>query len=99
MGIIIRDHNKVICASKSWTRHGFLDPIAMEATTGFMAVQMCKGLGLQRVQLEWDVGNVTEVVNKGEPNGSWWGYLVGDILSTLHAIQQWEMMYALKELN
>jgi hypothetical protein len=33
VGIIIHDHNGVMCASKSWTRHGFLDPIAMEATT------------------------------------------------------------------
>jgi hypothetical protein len=46
VGIIIRDARGECCAAKSWTHMGFLDPTVVEATTAFMVVQMCIGLGM-----------------------------------------------------
>ncbi|XP_059451001.1 uncharacterized protein LOC132181785 [Corylus avellana] len=99
VGIVIRDHRGEMCATKSWTQSGLLDPTAMEAMATFVAVQMCKALGLQHVQLEGDAHNVVEAVNNTEPNGSCWGHLVADIPSVLHAVQHWEMKHVPREAH
>jgi ribonuclease HI len=99
VGIVIRDHHRELCAAKSWTRPGFLDPTAMEAMAAYMAIKMCTALGLQQIQLEGDAQKVVDAVNRLASIESQWGQLATDIISCLHNFQRWEMKYVSREAN
>jgi hypothetical protein len=48
LGVVIRDHTGKLCAAKSLTRIGFLEPVAAEAMAVLVAVQLCGELGFHR---------------------------------------------------
>jgi hypothetical protein len=48
LGVVIRDHTGKLCAAKSLTRIGFLEPVAAEAMAVLVAVQWCGELGFHR---------------------------------------------------
>lgn len=45
LGVVINDHKGLICVSKSITRQGFLDPVTIEASAAFLAIQLCCAMG------------------------------------------------------
>jgi ribonuclease HI len=63
LGAVIRDHNGFMCASKSLTRPGMLDPTAAKALAAIMAISLYNELGIRQVLLEGDARNVVEAVN------------------------------------
>jgi ribonuclease HI len=91
--VVVRDHSGKLCASKSLTRRGFLEPAPAEATAVLVAVHMCCELGLQQVWLEGDAKVVVDAVNAREPVWTRWGHLVEDISLTLQNVSCWKMSF------
>ncbi|XP_059454982.1 uncharacterized protein LOC132185194 [Corylus avellana] len=90
LGAVLGDHQGKMWAAQSQTRHGFLDPSAVEALGALLAVQLCMEMGIQQVQLEGNAKNVIMAVNSDESSR---GQLPTDIRSSLRAISVWEMRY------
>ena len=71
LGAVVRDHLGTMCAAKSLSRQGFLDPTSVEAMAALMAAQLCNVLGLLRIQLEGDAQVVVGAVNSMASNYSY----------------------------
>jgi hypothetical protein len=99
LGVIIRDHTRIIWAAKSQTRHGFLDPTIAEAWAVLMVVQLCNKMGITRIQFEGDAKNVINVVKADGSDDCGWGQITEDILFSLQSIPQWEMGYSRRDTN
>ena len=54
LGAVIRNHHWFMCAAKSMSCQGFLDPVVAEAMAALMPAQLCNEVGLMRIQLEGD---------------------------------------------
>lgn len=99
LGVVIRDHLGQMYASKSQTRHGYLEPVAAEAMAALLASLLCCEMRLQQVMLEGDAKVIVDAVNARETVWTRWGHLVEDILQTLQAVGGWKMGYVRREAN
>ncbi|XP_059446504.1 uncharacterized protein LOC132178058 [Corylus avellana] len=99
IGVVIRDHQGKMWASKCQTRPGLLDPLAAEAVASFMAAQLCLEMGIRQVQLEGDAKTLVDIINSDEADESGRGQLIADIRLILRAIPCWEMRFTHREGN
>jgi hypothetical protein len=49
LGVIIRDQQGKVWASKCQTKQGFLDPTTGEAMAALMAAELCMEMGISKV--------------------------------------------------
>ena len=95
MGVVIRDQQGRVWASKCQTKQGFLDPTTGEA----MAAELCVEMGLTKVQLEGDAKNVVSAVLSNDPDDSHRGQVIEDIRTTMWRIPWWELKYIRRQEN
>jgi ribonuclease HI len=99
MGVIIRDQQGKMWASKSRMKEGVLDATTGEALAALMAAELCVEMGISRVQLEGDAKNVVTAVLSTEPDDSSKGQITTDIRATLRAVPWWEMNHTRRDAN
>jgi hypothetical protein len=66
LGVVIRDHQGRMWASKSRTVRGFMDPKTGETMAALMAVQFCQEMGFHNAHFEGDAKVVVEAINSGD---------------------------------
>jgi ribonuclease HI len=99
MGVIIRDQQGKMWASKCQTKEGVLDVTTGEALAALMAAELCVEMGITKVQLEGDAKTVVLAVISTEPDDSNKGQVTADIRATLRAVPWWEMKYTRRDAN
>jgi ribonuclease HI len=63
LGVILRDNEGRLIATKSTTRMGYVEPVAAEAFTAVEAIKLVRDIGFQHVSLMGDTKLVIDVVN------------------------------------
>jgi ribonuclease HI len=99
LGVVIRDQQGKVWASKCQTKQGFLDPTTGEAMAALMAAELCVEMGITKVQFEGDAKNVVSTVLSNDPDDSHRGQVIEDIRTTLRAIPWWEARYVRRKEN
>jgi ribonuclease HI len=99
MGVIIRDQQGKMWASKCQTKEGVLDVTIGEALAALMAAELCVEMGINRVQFEGDAKTVVLAVISTKPDDSNKGQVTTDIRTTLRAVPWWEMKYTRRDAN
>jgi ribonuclease HI len=99
MGVVIRNNNGKFCAAKSSFINGCFDPTVAEALAATHAINFCKELGIQRLQLEGDAKNVVNAIISREENWSRMGHIIDDAKKLLEGFQHWEINFVGRNAN
>jgi ribonuclease HI len=99
LGVVVWDSHGNFCAAKGKMWTGWLDPTSTEAWAALMAIDLCHDLGVQRVILEGDAKSLVDAVNSTERDDSCRGQLVADIQLSVTSFQDWQMVYAPRQVN
>jgi ribonuclease HI len=99
LGVVIRDRQGRMWASRSRTVRGCLDPITGELLAALMVVHLCREMGIQNALFEGDAKVVVEAITSGDLDESSRGHLLEDIRVSLRGVPRWKLNFVRREGN
>ncbi|XP_059431532.1 uncharacterized protein LOC132165040 [Corylus avellana] len=98
-GVVVRDHEGLVCAALSKTMDGCPDPTTAEAMGALCAMEFCRDLGLQDLILEGDSKVVVMALKNTGPNWCSYGQVISDIVEVAHGFRSWTVEHVSREDN
>jgi ribonuclease HI len=99
IGIVVRDHEGYVHATKSMTILGHLELVAVEVLAAFYASLFFKELDLHNIILEGDALQVVKVVSFNVRNWRRIEQLVDDTRIMLNSLSSWQILHISRIAN
>jgi ribonuclease HI len=99
VGVVIRDGNGLVSATKSTTVSEIFEPAAGEALAARQATEFCRDLGLFDIILEGDSLMVTRALEGKDENWLRFGQIVEDTKLVLRSFRHWRISHVRREAN
>lgn len=98
-GVIVRDHDGMVCAALSKTMEVCPDPTTAEAMGALCAVEFCRDLGLQDMIREGDLKPVVQALKDNGPPWCKYGQVICDIHAVSTGFRSWTVEHVSREAN
>ena len=98
-GVIIRDHNSVVCAAKSVKIYRAFEPVIGEAMAAMVEVKFSKEREIQDVILEGDSMQVVQALQDRNPSWRTYGHIIDDTRVFLGTCRSWTVHHVKRDAN
>jgi hypothetical protein len=98
-GIIVRDHEGLVLAARSFTRALMVEPVVAEALAGFYAVEFSRDMSFFDIFLEGDALQIVSAVKTNNQRWSKFGHIIDGIRSGLHHLRSWQIHHVKRDAN
>lgn len=99
LGVILRDHARMLLAAKCSSRREYLEPADAEALAALEATQFYRELGYDWIKFVGDAESVVDGVTSEEPDWSRKGHITDAIQSNTRTFSRLTSTHVGKEAN
>jgi ribonuclease HI len=99
IGIIVRDHEGILLAARSFAKTLVVEPVAAEGLAAFYAVEFSRDMCFNDIILEGDALQIVAAVQTDSQHWSRFGHIVDGIKLGLSQLRSWQINHVKRDAN